>query len=80
MVTPVATTPVTAAVWPVLVRSRSVKVTGMVDVSAAVSVRSVRSFWAMAAMVGASLVPVTVMTMVSVSEPGVPLLSAALTV
>ena len=80
VVTPEGTTAETAAVWPMSVRSRSVKVTAMVDVSAVVPVCSARSFWAMTSTTGASFVPVIVMTIVSVSVPGVPLLSAALTV
>ena len=52
--------PVTVALWPTSVRSTSVNVTGMVAVSGAVSVCSVRFCCAMSAITGASSVPLTV--------------------
>ena len=55
-----ATTPVILAVWPMSVRSTSVKVTGMEAVSAAVFVCSLKLVATMALMVGASFVPVAV--------------------
>ena len=62
VVVPVATAPVMVAVWPTSDRSRSVKVTGIVVVSGAVSVCSARPCCAMSAISGASLLPVTVTT------------------
>ena len=69
VVTPPATTSLMVAVWPVSARSTSVKVTGIEVVRPAEVVGSVRSFWAIAAIAGASSVPVIVITTVCVSLP-----------
>ena len=69
VVAPPATTSLMVAVWPVLARSTSVNVTGIEVVRPAEVVGSLRSFWMIAAIAGASSVPVIVITTVCVSVP-----------
>ena len=58
---------VMVAAWPTLVRSASVNVTAMFDVSAAVSVCSFRLVGVIAGIAGLSLEPVIVTTKVCVA-------------
>ena len=72
VVMPVGTTPVIVAVWPISVRSTSVKMTGMVAVSASLLVFSVRAVASIALMSGVSLVPVMVMLTSWLASPPFP--------
>ena len=69
VVTPPVATSVIAAVWPTSVRSTSPKLAVMLLLSALVVVCSLKFAWLMAAIAGASLVPVMVTVRLLVEVP-----------